>query len=234
MPAHGRPPNCCPSVPPERFLPPPPRPRPPPGRRRYVPLGMRGWFHRRGVENVMELDWWQEAQHPGSGVRSAGRAQGAGRGGAWRRQWEGGRAGVHCASSVGSPQPLCSARQPAVFCSRVCPSQGGAHAGAALEHALARGAQPQGLAVGRLRGAGPAAAVRAEDEGWLGWRGWRGSGGCSPAVCTQAHRVRRAARRACIAWQLTDIAASNLQVLVCGRHRLRARLLGDRAAPGPL
>ncbi|KAI7844885.1 hypothetical protein COHA_001537 [Chlorella ohadii] len=37
----------------------------------YVPLGLASWFHRRGVRNVVELDWWQEAVHPGSSVRVA-------------------------------------------------------------------------------------------------------------------------------------------------------------------
>lgn len=37
----------------------------------YVPLGLRGWFLSRGVKNVVELDWWQEAVHPGSSVRVA-------------------------------------------------------------------------------------------------------------------------------------------------------------------
>lgn len=36
---------------------------------RYVPLGLASWFHRRGVRNVVQLDWWQEVQHPGSSVR---------------------------------------------------------------------------------------------------------------------------------------------------------------------
>ncbi|KAF8056443.1 Napepld [Scenedesmus sp. PABB004] len=35
----------------------------------YVPLGLKAWFTRRGITNVTELDWWQEAQHPGSKVR---------------------------------------------------------------------------------------------------------------------------------------------------------------------
>ena len=35
----------------------------------YVPLGLRPWFRRAGVTNVVEMDWWQEARHPGSGVR---------------------------------------------------------------------------------------------------------------------------------------------------------------------
>jgi N-acyl-phosphatidylethanolamine-hydrolysing phospholipase D len=35
----------------------------------YVPLGLKAWFTGRGISNVQELDWWQEAQHPGSKVR---------------------------------------------------------------------------------------------------------------------------------------------------------------------
>jgi hypothetical protein len=30
---------------------------------RYVPLGLKRWFTRRGVTNVTELDWWQSTQH---------------------------------------------------------------------------------------------------------------------------------------------------------------------------
>ncbi|KAI7900696.1 beta-lactamase superfamily domain-containing protein [Cokeromyces recurvatus] len=29
----------------------------------YVPLGLRKWFVNRGIENVIELDWWQEIQY---------------------------------------------------------------------------------------------------------------------------------------------------------------------------
>ncbi|KAI8379234.1 beta-lactamase superfamily domain-containing protein [Radiomyces spectabilis] len=29
----------------------------------YIPLGLAGWFRKRGVENVVELDWWQEIHH---------------------------------------------------------------------------------------------------------------------------------------------------------------------------
>ncbi|KAG0170560.1 hypothetical protein DFQ30_002321 [Apophysomyces sp. BC1015] len=29
----------------------------------YIPLGLRDWFVKRGVENVVELDWWQEIHH---------------------------------------------------------------------------------------------------------------------------------------------------------------------------
>ncbi len=33
---------------------------------RYVPLGLSEWFKGCGVQNVHELGWWQEVQHPGS------------------------------------------------------------------------------------------------------------------------------------------------------------------------
>lgn len=29
----------------------------------YIPLGLKNWFLKRGVDNVIELDWWQEAYH---------------------------------------------------------------------------------------------------------------------------------------------------------------------------
>ncbi|CEG67211.1 hypothetical protein RMATCC62417_03674 [Rhizopus microsporus] len=29
----------------------------------YIPLGLREWFVKRGVDNVIELDWWQEIHH---------------------------------------------------------------------------------------------------------------------------------------------------------------------------
>ncbi|RUS28578.1 hypothetical protein BC938DRAFT_481717 [Jimgerdemannia flammicorona] len=29
----------------------------------YIPMGLRDWFVRRGVYNVIELDWWQEIHH---------------------------------------------------------------------------------------------------------------------------------------------------------------------------
>ncbi|KAI8878998.1 Metallo-hydrolase/oxidoreductase [Backusella circina FSU 941] len=29
----------------------------------YIPLGLRDWFTSKGVENVIELDWWQEIHH---------------------------------------------------------------------------------------------------------------------------------------------------------------------------
>jgi N-acyl-phosphatidylethanolamine-hydrolysing phospholipase D len=29
----------------------------------YIPLGLKNWFVKRGVENVIELDWWQEVHH---------------------------------------------------------------------------------------------------------------------------------------------------------------------------
>jgi N-acyl-phosphatidylethanolamine-hydrolysing phospholipase D len=31
----------------------------------YIPLGLREWFLKRGIENVIELDWWQEIHHKG-------------------------------------------------------------------------------------------------------------------------------------------------------------------------
>ncbi|RKO87544.1 beta-lactamase superfamily domain-containing protein, partial [Blyttiomyces helicus] len=31
----------------------------------YIPLGLREWFKKFGVTNVVELDWWQEAMHEG-------------------------------------------------------------------------------------------------------------------------------------------------------------------------
>lgn len=38
----------------------------------FTPLGYRRWFRRRGVERVVELDWWQEApaSRPGLRVRA--------------------------------------------------------------------------------------------------------------------------------------------------------------------
>ncbi|NIR78377.1 MAG: MBL fold metallo-hydrolase, partial [Gemmatimonadetes bacterium] len=35
----------------------------------YTPLGYRGWFERRGVRNVVELDWWEAMEIPGTGYR---------------------------------------------------------------------------------------------------------------------------------------------------------------------
>ncbi|KAI8077963.1 beta-lactamase superfamily domain-containing protein [Gilbertella persicaria] len=29
----------------------------------YIPLGLKGWFVKRGISNVIEMDWWQELQH---------------------------------------------------------------------------------------------------------------------------------------------------------------------------
>ncbi|KAI8333350.1 beta-lactamase superfamily domain-containing protein [Chlamydoabsidia padenii] len=29
----------------------------------YIPLGLRGWFLKRKVSNVVEMDWWQETRH---------------------------------------------------------------------------------------------------------------------------------------------------------------------------
>ncbi len=34
----------------------------------YVPLKLKPWFVALGITNVMELDWWQKAEHPGSQV----------------------------------------------------------------------------------------------------------------------------------------------------------------------
>eukprot|EP00878_Enallax_costatus_P024765 GHUV01026450.1.p1 GENE.GHUV01026450.1~~GHUV01026450.1.p1 ORF type:complete len:360 (+),score=55.78 GHUV01026450.1:835-1914(+) len=34
----------------------------------YVPLGLKSWFKGQGIQNVTELDWWQQVQHPGSKV----------------------------------------------------------------------------------------------------------------------------------------------------------------------
>lgn len=35
----------------------------------YVPLGYRKWFGRLGIENVIELDWWDEHEIPDTGYR---------------------------------------------------------------------------------------------------------------------------------------------------------------------
>ncbi len=35
---------------------------------RYVPLGLKKWFHRCKITNVKELDWWQSVQHCGGPV----------------------------------------------------------------------------------------------------------------------------------------------------------------------
>ncbi|KAI7892375.1 beta-lactamase superfamily domain-containing protein [Mucor mucedo] len=29
----------------------------------YIPLGLKNWFLKRGIQNVIELDWWQEVTH---------------------------------------------------------------------------------------------------------------------------------------------------------------------------
>jgi N-acyl-phosphatidylethanolamine-hydrolysing phospholipase D len=29
----------------------------------YIPLGLKGWFLKRNVDNVIELDWWEEKIH---------------------------------------------------------------------------------------------------------------------------------------------------------------------------
>ncbi|KAL9550200.1 hypothetical protein MBANPS3_004829 [Mucor bainieri] len=35
----------------------------------YIPLGLRDWFVKKGIDNVIELDWWQEMHHKGhSGI----------------------------------------------------------------------------------------------------------------------------------------------------------------------
>ncbi|CAO3623873.1 unnamed protein product [Mucor fragilis] len=35
----------------------------------YIPLGLRDWFIKKGIVNVIELDWWQEMHHKGhSGI----------------------------------------------------------------------------------------------------------------------------------------------------------------------
>jgi N-acyl-phosphatidylethanolamine-hydrolysing phospholipase D len=31
----------------------------------FVPLGLKAWFARRGIEDVVELDWWQQARFQG-------------------------------------------------------------------------------------------------------------------------------------------------------------------------
>ncbi len=31
----------------------------------FVPLGLQRWFRRRGIKQVVELDWWQQAEHQG-------------------------------------------------------------------------------------------------------------------------------------------------------------------------
>lgn len=35
---------------------------------RYVPLRLGAWFARQGITNVVEMDWWQRVQHPGTPV----------------------------------------------------------------------------------------------------------------------------------------------------------------------
>lgn len=37
----------------------------------FVPLGVERWFHKHGITNVLELDWWESFSFP-SGVRSDG------------------------------------------------------------------------------------------------------------------------------------------------------------------
>jgi N-acyl-phosphatidylethanolamine-hydrolysing phospholipase D len=36
-----------------------------------VPLGLQDWFRRRGIDKVVELDWWQSHRLPGSAVEVA-------------------------------------------------------------------------------------------------------------------------------------------------------------------
>ena len=31
----------------------------------YVPMGLKKWFNRRGIINVVEMEWWQESSIPG-------------------------------------------------------------------------------------------------------------------------------------------------------------------------
>jgi N-acyl-phosphatidylethanolamine-hydrolysing phospholipase D len=31
----------------------------------YIPLGLKKWFNRRGITNVVEMKWWQESAIPG-------------------------------------------------------------------------------------------------------------------------------------------------------------------------
>lgn len=38
---------------------------------RYVPLGLAAWFKGVGITNVVELDWWEESEFPGSSVTLA-------------------------------------------------------------------------------------------------------------------------------------------------------------------
>lgn len=38
---------------------------------RYVPLGLAKWFQQAGIKNVHEMGWWQEMQHPKSGIKLA-------------------------------------------------------------------------------------------------------------------------------------------------------------------
>lgn len=33
-----------------------------PGFAWYVPLGLKDWFHKQGLENVIEMDWWQSTE----------------------------------------------------------------------------------------------------------------------------------------------------------------------------
>ncbi|KAL9551191.1 hypothetical protein MBANPS3_004393 [Mucor bainieri] len=37
----------------------------------YIPLGLKNWFVKRGVTNVIELDWWQEVYHKNTDIMIA-------------------------------------------------------------------------------------------------------------------------------------------------------------------
>lgn len=37
----------------------------------YIPLGLKNWFVKRGVTNVIELDWWQEVYHKNTEIMIA-------------------------------------------------------------------------------------------------------------------------------------------------------------------
>jgi hypothetical protein len=123
---------------------------------------MKSWFVNKGVSNVVELDWWQEAQHPGSKVRCVLRALARCMGGLLL--WS-----LHACfpkRPSQTPAELNLWSGPLVAATGV---QGGADAGAALEHA--QPLEPQSLAVGRLGGAGRAAVsaarLPARLAGWL-------------------------------------------------------------------
>ena len=46
----------------------------------FVPLGLKAWFHQRGVDDVVELDWWQEARWHGVTFVSTPAQHSSGRG----------------------------------------------------------------------------------------------------------------------------------------------------------